>query len=188
MRAIGVFGGGPRPSMAALALLMRALEEREGPLAPQMRPFAPQMSAFARHIGAFARHIGAFARHIGAFAPHIGTFARHIGAFALFMSAHERRERSTNRPVRGGVNCTKPPVRPVRPDRGPRMTEPTSRAPGVTSVDSFLSGMPEPVPGCSAPVPDPLEGARWTGPVRRFPAFAANCLYLPCTARVRVVS
>jgi hypothetical protein len=109
MRPVGLSSSGFARSMAALALPMRALEEREGPLALLMRAFALQ--------------IGTFARHIGAFALSIGAFALFIGAFALFMSAHEERERSTNYPVRGGEKRTKPPAGPVRALWGPRMTE-----------------------------------------------------------------
>jgi hypothetical protein len=130
MRPVGLSSSGFARSMAALALLMRALEEREGPLALLMRAFALFIGTFALFIGTFALFIGTFALFIGTFALSIGTFALFIGtfalfigtfalsigafalsigAFALFMSAHEERERSTNYPVRGGEKRMKPP-------------------------------------------------------------------------------
>jgi hypothetical protein len=130
MRPVGLSSSGFARSMAALALPMRALEEREGPLALLMRAFALSIGTFALFIGTFALSIGAFALFIGtfalfigAFALFIGAFALFIGAFALFMSAHEERERSTNRPVRGGEKRMKPPAGPVRAHRGPRIRE-----------------------------------------------------------------
>jgi hypothetical protein len=176
MRPVGLSSSGFARSMAALALPLRALEEREGPLALLMSAFALQIGTFARHIGAFALSIGTFALFIGAFALFIGTFALFIGAFALFMSAHEERERSTNYPVRGGEKRMKPPVEPVRAHRGPRMIDPSPIGPRVAvSIDL-----------CKAQ-PGSLEGVISMGLVRRFTAIRVCRPDLSCTASVRVV-
>ena len=121
--------------MAAFALWMRALEAREGGLALSMSPLALFKRAFALSkrplalsMSAFALFMSPLALSMSAFALFMSAFALSMRAFALSMSAHEERERSPNRPVRGGAKRMKPRSDPVSPLRGPRISAAHSRA------------------------------------------------------------